>query len=137
MPPAFAGAPWLVTAIFGVAGLLHFLRPRLYAQVMPPWVPATGPLGRHALVLASGAFEILGALGVVYAPTRAAAGWGLILLLAAVFPANVEMLAAARRTKAKGWVQALFVARLPMQLALMWWVWMAAIRTPGVAAVHG
>ena len=128
MPPAFAGAPWLVVLVFSVAGLLHFLRPQLYARVMPPWVPPTGPFGRHALVLTSGAFEILGALGVLYAPTRTAAGWGLILLLAAIFPANLEMLAAARRSRAKSWVQALFLVRLPLQFVLMWWVWIAAIR---------
>ncbi len=129
---AFAGAPWLITLIFGVAGVLHFVKPRAYERVMPPWVPATGPFGRRALVLASGAFEILGALGVLYAPTRAAAGWGLVLLLAAVFPANIEMLAAARRTGAPAWAQVLFVARLPMQPLMMWWVWAAAVRGASV-----
>ncbi|GJG86215.1 membrane protein [Gemmatimonadetes bacterium T265] len=123
------GAPWVVALVFGLAGALHFVRPRLYESVMPPWVPPTGPLGRRALVLASGACEILGALGVLYAPTRTAAGWGLVLLLAAVFPANVEMLAAARRSRAKAWVQALFVARLPLQPVIMWWVWTAAVRS--------
>ncbi len=127
-PGVFAGAPWLVVLIFGVAGMLHFVRPRAYEHVMPRWVSAKGPFGRRALVHASGAFEILGALGVLYAPTRVAAGWGLVLLLAAVFPANVEMLAAARRGHAKPWVQALFVARLPLQPLMMWWVWAAAVR---------
>lgn len=128
VPGAVADARWLVALVFGVAGVLHFLRPRAYEHVMPRWVPATGSFGRRALVLASGAFEILGALGVLYAPTRVAAGWGLVLLLAAVFPANVEMLAAARRAHAKPWVQALFVARLPLQPLMMWWVWAAAVR---------
>ena len=134
LPSPIAGAPWAIAIIFAVAGVLHFVAPRRYEQIMPRWIPATGPVGRRALVLASGAFEILGALGVVYGPTRAAAGWGLVLLLAAVFPANVEMLGAARRARASRWALALLVARLPMQALMMWWVWVSAVRA-GVAHV--
>lgn len=123
------GAPWLVALIFAVAGTLHFAFPVLYERIMPGWVPPAGPLGRRSLVLTSGACELLGALGVLYTPTRAAAGWGLVLLLAAVFPANVEMLAAARRTHAARWLQVLFIARLPLQPLMMWWVWAATVRT--------
>lgn len=129
-----AGIPWAVVIVFAIAGGLHFVIPRTYERIMPRWVPATGPLGRRALVLASGAFEILGALGVLYAPTRVAAGWGLVLLLAAVFPANLEMLAMARRDGVSRTSLALLIARLPLQPLLMWWVWDAAVRN---AARHG
>ncbi|HEY0777536.1 MAG TPA: hypothetical protein VGD56_06190 [Gemmatirosa sp.] len=123
-----ASPPWPIVVVFSVAGLLHFVIPRTYEQIMPRWIPLTGLLGRRSLVLASGAFEILGALGVLYAPTRVAAGWGLVLLLVAVLPANVEMLAAARRSRAAAWGQALLVARLPLQVVMMWWVWASAVR---------
>ena len=129
--PLWAGAPWLVTIIFAAIGTLHLVRPQFFEQIMPAWVPADGPLGRRALVVASGAAEILGAVGVIFGPTRVVAGWGLILLLVAVFPANVDMLTTARRRHAAGWWQALLAARLPMQFVLMWWVWMAAVRTSG------
>ena len=127
MPPS-PGAVRLVALLFAVAGTLHFVFPLAYERIMPRWTPATGPLGRRALVLASGAFELLGALGVLYPPTRAAAGCGLVLLLVAVFPANIEMFAAARRTHAAAWVQTLFAARLPLQPLMMWWVWTATVR---------
>ena len=120
--------PWPIVVVFSVAGLLHFVIPRTYEQIMPRWIPPTGPLGRRALVLASGAFEVLGAFGVLYPPTRVAAAWGLVLLLLAVLPANVEMLAAARRSRAAAWAQALLVARLPLQGVMMWWVWASAVR---------
>ena len=124
MPPS---PPWPIVLVFAIAGVLHFVIPRTYEQIMPRWIPPTGPLGRRALVLASGAFEILGALGVLYSPTRVAAGWGLILLLLAVLPANVEMFSAARRTHAATWVQALLIARLPLQALMIWWVWASTI----------
>lgn len=126
---SLADAPWLVFAVFGAAGALHFAMPQVYERIMPHWIPQSGPLGRRALVLASGAFEILGALGVLYAPTRAAAGWGIVLLLVAVFPANIEMLVAARRAHATLLTQCLLAARLPLQPLMMWWVWAAAVRS--------
>ena len=123
-----ASVPWAVVVVFAIAGALHFVVPRAYEQIMPRWVPANGPMGRRALVLASGGFEVLGALGVWYAPTRAAAGWGLVLLLAAVLPANVEMLAAARRAHASRTALSLLIARLPLQPLMMWWVWASTVR---------
>lgn len=128
-PPA--GAPWTVVLVFAAIGLLHLVRPRFFEQIMPRWVPASGPFGRRVLVLASGVFEVLGALGVLYAPTRVAAGWGLLLLVVAVFPANIEMLLAARRTRAPAWWQALMIVRLPLQPLIMWWVWGSAVRAGG------
>ena len=120
--------PWAVVLVFAAIGVLHFALPRFFEQIMPGWVPAAGPVGRRALVLLSGACEVLGALGVLYRPTRALAGWGLILLLVAVFPANGEMLLAARRQHAAAWWQALMWARLPIQPVIMLWVYSAAVR---------
>lgn len=125
---AFAGAPWGVALMFAAIGGLHLARPHFFEQIMPRRVPAEGALGRRSLVLVSGVFEILGALGVLYAPTRAVAGWGLILLLVAVFPANIHMLSDARRQRAAAWWQALLWARLPIQPVIMLWVYSAAVR---------
>lgn len=127
---AFAGAPWAVVVFFAAVGVLHFAVPRVFEQIMPRWVPAGGPLGRRSLVLVSGACEILGALGVLYRPTRVVAGWALVLLVVCVFPANIEMLLDARRRRAAAWWQALMWARLPIQPLIMLWVYAAAVRGP-------
>lgn len=116
----------LVTAaLFVVAGALHFVIPRTYVAIMPSWLPAWLP-SPLMMVYASGVFEALGGLGLLLPATRVAAAIGLIVLLAAVFPANVEML---RLAEARG-ASALFVAacwlRLPLQPLLMWWVWRVA-----------
>ena len=108
----------LTGLIFIVAGVLHFMAPSTFERIMPPYLP------RHReLVYASGACEVLGGLGLFPRRTRSVAGVGLVLLLISVFPANVQMLLDARAAgKPPGWVTLLWL-RLPLQPALMAWVW--------------
>jgi uncharacterized membrane protein len=113
----------LIAAIFMTSGVLHLVKPSWYMSIMPPWIPA-----QLALVLISGVFEILGAAGVLIPMTRVAAGWGLIALLVAVFPANIQMMLNARAEHAAPAWQLALMARLPLQPALIYWVYHAAIR---------
>ena len=53
-------------------------------------MPPIFPLHLEAVYL-SGLFEILGGFGVLIARTRSIAGWGLLALLIAVYPANIYM----------------------------------------------
>jgi uncharacterized membrane protein len=102
---------------------MHFVIPGQYERVMPPWLPRP-----RELVLLSGAFEIAGGVGVLHPRTRRAAGWGLILLLVAVWPANLQMLLDARASGASALAQTLFLLRLPLQIVLIAWVWRACVR---------
>ncbi len=104
----------LTAAAFVFAGVMHFVIPGAYLGVMPPWLPHP-----RALILLSGACEVAGGLGLLHPRTRRAAGWGLVLLLLAVWPANFQMLSNADSPAA----QALLLLRLPLQPLLMWWVW--------------
>jgi uncharacterized membrane protein len=106
-----------VGALFIITGSLHFVYPDAYRSIVPAYLPA------HAqLVTASGACEILGGLGVMLAAVRRYAGWGLIALLLAVFPANIDMALHAERFArlAPAWA---LDARLPLQIVLVWWVY--------------
>jgi uncharacterized membrane protein len=96
---------------------MHFVIPASYGRIMPPYLPL-----HRALVLVSGACEVAGGLGLLHPRTRRAAGIGLVLLLIAVSPANVQMLLNARASHAPGWWQAALWARLPLQLVLAAWV---------------
>jgi Predicted membrane protein len=69
-----------------VAGVLHFVAPELYVQIIPPFLPA--PL---ALVYLSGVAEIAVGVGVLIPRTRRYAAWATIAMLIAIFPANVYM----------------------------------------------
>ena len=78
--------------LFGLAvffiffGIDHFINPNFYLSIMPP----VFPLHKEAVYL-SGLFEILGGCGVLISRFRKIAGWGLITLLVAVYPANIYM----------------------------------------------
>ena len=112
----------LLAAFFVFAGVMHFAASGTYVRIMPAYLPA--PL---ALVYVSGICEILGGIGVLFPPPlRRWAGWGLIALLVAVFPANVDMAlhgAVIGHTN----IQSLWLwMRLPLQFVLMAWVAFAA-----------
>ena len=109
--------------LFLVAGSAHFVMPAWFDRIVPAWVP-----NARVATLASGAAEIAGAIGLLIPATRVAAGWGLIALLLAVFPANVNMLQMARATQASaGYLTGLWI-RLPLQPLLIWWAWRVAVR---------
>ena len=112
-----------IATIFLVAGVGHFASPTFFERIMPRWVP-----NAHAAVVWSGIAEILGAIGLLVPATRVAASWGLIALLVVVFPANVQMLIAARESGAPLLNVLVLVARLPLQPLMIWWVWRAGVR---------
>ena len=109
--------------LFAVAGVLHFLTPEFFLRIVPPWVPHPG-----LAVSLSGIAELAGGIGLLVPATRIIAGWGLIALLLAVFPANVYMLQQAMREGASATALAVLWIRLPLQPLLIWWVWKAGIR---------
>lgn len=81
---------------------------------MPSWLPQP-----EALVAISGAAEVLGGMGLLIPQTRRAASFGLVALLVAVFPANVQM-ALDPEGAGRGISPALLYARLPLQPLLAW-----------------
>ena len=107
----------IVLALFFVgAGINHFVRTGFYLRMMPPYLP--WPL---ALVEVSGVAEIV--LGVLLAAPRftVTAAWGLILLLIAVFPANLQM--ALHPDTFPEFSPAALWLRLPLQGVLIAWSW--------------
>lgn len=106
----------LLAALFLLAGTVHLLDPNLFMPIMPPWVPA--PL---AAIVISGLCEGAGGLGLLMPNARLqrAAGWGLLLLLLAVFPANIHMAAAHIRVHGVPSADWMSWARLPLQPILM------------------
>lgn len=112
----------LLAGIFVFAGVMHFIIPASYVGIMPPWLP-----WHRELVYLSGVLEIAGGVGLLIPRTRHAAGMGLVLLLIAVWPANLQMVLNARAADEAVWYQALLWLRLPLQLALIWWVWRASL----------
>ena len=125
-------SPWrrfallLLAANFVAAGVMHFVRPDFFVRIMPPYLP-----WHLELVYLSGVFEILGGLAALWPRTRALAGWGLIALLIAVFPANLHM--ALHPEQFPEVSAAAAYARLPFQFLFMAWAWWATRPEPGAA----
>jgi uncharacterized membrane protein len=75
---------WVCALFYIGAGVNHFVNPDFYLRIMPPYLNYHLPL-----VYISGVAEIvLGVMLLIPQFTRKAA-WGIILLLIAVFPANI------------------------------------------------
>ena len=75
-----------LAAFFINVGVDHFVNPDFYLGIMPP----AFPLYAEAVYI-SGFFEVLGGIGVLVPRLRKIAGWGLLALLVAVYPANIYM----------------------------------------------
>lgn len=120
-----AALRWLLTAAMVLAGLNHFRVPDVYVAMMPEALP--WPL---ELVYISGVFEVLGGLGLILPRTRRAAGWGLIALFIAVFPANINM--AVNQLPLGGQLVPAWAlwARLPLQLVFIAWAWWVSRPAP-------
>ena len=75
-----------MSLFYVLAGIKHFTNPTWYMKIMPPYLPL-----HKELIYISGAFEIIFGLMLLFDKTRFVGAWGLILLLIAVFPANIYL----------------------------------------------
>jgi uncharacterized membrane protein len=127
-------ARWVLSAFMVGIGAMHFLAPANFVKIVPAWLPA--PV---ALVLVSGFFEIAGGVGIQVPRVRRAAGWGLVALYVAVFPANINMAVYDIQPEGLTIPPALLWLRLPFQLGFIAWaLWCTksteASRASGAAA---
>tara|TARA_B100000941_G_scaffold249467_1_gene195368 strand:- start:105 stop:479 length:375 start_codon:yes stop_codon:yes gene_type:complete len=67
-------------------GVNHFTDPYWFLQIVPPYLPY-----KIELVYISGLLEVILGLMLLIPKTRFYAGWGLIVLLIAVYPANIYL----------------------------------------------
>ena len=118
MKPILEFASIIIMSVFYVGiGIKHFTNPFWFIKIVPPILPY-----KLLLVYISGFFEVLFGLLLLFPGMRYVAGWGLILLLIAVFPANIYLAltngAALNTTPLIAW------GRLPFQflfIAMAYW----------------
>ena len=102
--------------LYLIAGINHFINPRMYLKIIPPYLPNPKLLNQL-----SGATEVLLGLFLIFPNTKNYAAWGIIVLLVAVFPANLFML---QNQKASfGLPKWILLLRLPLQIVLIWWAY--------------
>lgn len=116
-----ATIPWIVTVPFAVSGVIHLVRPGVFTPIIPRVLRRWD----RPLVIVSGLAELACAVGLIVPSTRVAAGRASAVVLAAVWPANVQMSVdlgrrAARRRTPKAWAAfAVSLVRLPLQVTLI------------------
>lgn len=116
MPTSQPLALMLMAAFYLFAGASHFLKPGFFLKIIPKWVP--NPELTNLLV---GAIEVLLGLGLLFGETRSVAAWGIIVLLVAVFPANIYHY---QQAKAKNKMVIATLIRLPLQGLLIYWAYL-------------
>ena len=104
-------------AVFYIcAGVNHFWHPADYMKIMPAYIPF-----HSELVFISGVFEILCGLLLISIRTRRTGAWLTIILLIAVFPANIQMAVNYyNENNPELWIA---IIRLPIQIFFIWWAW--------------
>lgn len=111
--------PWhlqMMAVMFIVAGLNHFLHPKIYLRIIPQYVPYPKMVN-----YISGFAEILFGFLLFFSSTLVCAAWAIIALLIAFFPTHLYMLT--NKKASFGLPVWLLLLRLPLQLALIFWAY--------------
>ena len=106
----------IISSIFYViVGIKHFIEPEYFLSIVPPYLPY-----HLELVYVSGLFEVLFGILILLPKYRYYGAIGLILLLIAVFPANIFLAQNEIAQEAIGATQEIAIWRLPIQGVLIW-----------------
>ncbi|MGE0638266.1 MAG: MauE/DoxX family redox-associated membrane protein [Bacteroidia bacterium] len=107
---------YIIGVAFILAGVNHFINPEFYLRMMPPVLP------EHELLnYVSGIAEIILGAMLFIPKIKVVAAWGLIILLIAVFPANIYM--AMEAGKSIDVSPIIAYIRLPFQFLFIWLVY--------------
>lgn len=104
----------VLAGIFAGVGVLHFVAPRQFEEIVPKPLPR-----KRELVYASGVVEVATAALLVNPSTRRTGGLLGVGLLAAVWPANFQMTLDALRSDKPRWFKLGTVLRLPLQVPML------------------
>ena len=74
----------IMSILYIVVGVRHFIDPIFFLKIMPPYIPF-----HIEMVYISGFFEVLFGFFLLFKKFRKTSALGLIILLIAVFPANL------------------------------------------------
>jgi uncharacterized membrane protein len=106
----------IISSVFYViVGIKHFIDPNYFLAIVPPYLPY-----HLELVYISGVFEIAFGLMILIPKYRYWGSIGLILLLVAVFPANIYLAQSTQAQEAIGATQDIATWRLPVQGIFIW-----------------
>jgi len=103
--------------IYIIAGIMHFVRPKMYMRILPGYLP-----GHKLLVIISGIAEIVIGIALCFPMTKNLAIYAVIVMLTFFLPAHFHMLF--NKKASMGIAKWVLVARIPLQFALMYWAYL-------------
>jgi len=107
------------TVMFLLIGVTHLVKPRMLTYMIEGFIPYA-----YFMVLFTGVLEIILGAGLLFPATQYYAGWGLMILLVAMFPANIRVavkgLPAPGGLPSKPWN---IWSRLLFQPVYILWIW--------------
>tara|TARA_B110000438_G_C15763860_1_gene628607 strand:+ start:882 stop:1250 length:369 start_codon:yes stop_codon:yes gene_type:complete len=104
---------YLMAISYAYVGIEHFNNPNYFMAIMPssfPW--------KIEAVYISGFFEVIFGIGLL-TKYRKYSAWGLIILLFAVFPANIYLIQSQDAQNALGITRQTAIIRAPFQLLFL------------------
>ncbi len=105
-----------MVVIYVIAGIMHFVRPKMYLRILPGYLP-----GHKALVAISGVAEIVIGIALCFPETKNFAIYAVIVMLTFFLPAHFHMLF--NKKASMGIAKWVLIARIPLQFALMFWAY--------------
>ncbi len=111
--------PWhfyLMAAIYIIAGLMHFIRPKMYMRILPGYLP-----GHKFLVNATGLAEVVLGIALFFLMTKDIALYLIIAMLVFFLPVHFHMLFDKRASM--GLPKWILILRIPLQFGLMYWTY--------------
>jgi uncharacterized membrane protein len=108
---------YLMAVIYILAGLMHFIKPKVYLRVMPNYLPK-----HKLLVFWSGIAEVLLGVGLCFPVLKTISVYGIILMLAVFLLVHFYMLSSEKASA--GIPKWILTLRIPLQFGLMYWAWM-------------
>lgn len=111
--------PWhlyLMSIIYSIAGIMHFIRPKMYMRILPRYLPQ-----HKLLVIISGLAEISIGVALCFTATKNLAIYAIIAMLISFLPAHFHMLL--NKKAAMGIPKWVLIARIPFQFLLLFWAY--------------
>ncbi|OUS02114.1 hypothetical protein A9Q86_05540 [Flavobacteriales bacterium 33_180_T64] len=111
--------PWhlyLMAGLYVVAGLMHFIKPKLYMRIMPRYLPL-----HKQLVYLSGIAEIFLGISLCITSLRLISIYGIITMLLVFLLVHFYMLSG--KKAAAGIPKWILLLRIPLQFGLIYWAW--------------
>lgn len=111
--------PWhlyFMAGIYIVAGIMHFLKPKMYRRIMPKYLP-----NPQLLIIISGIVEMALGISLCFPQSKDVGILGIIAMLIVFLLVHFYMLSS--KKAGAGIPRWLLILRIPLQIGLMYWAY--------------